>query len=131
MKMKQVAILALVVTMLVFSYSVKRISDLRGEYAALQAEVAHKTSAGSITGGMVKSFFDGFTLGIFAEEGPFTEYKKLDKWATEVARREALLTSAYTDAVAQRTWSFIGALFCVGLLFFAVKKEGKAESKSP
>ena len=116
--MKTIIILILVLSAGLFLYNVKRVSDLTAEYAALKEEVKQKTSGGALVGSFTRAFFDGLTLGAFADEGIFTEYNKADRWTTDVASRDARIRSEYADSISNRKWSLIVALGCIAALVF-------------
>jgi hypothetical protein len=59
-------------------------------YHAQKAEAEDKNSWSSLIGIGVRSFFDGFTLGAFTDEGVFTESKKIERWANDFAQRNAV-----------------------------------------
>ena len=113
-----------------FLYHVKVVGEVRAEISALRAEVAMKTSTASLVTGSARSFFDGLTLGAFAEEGIFTESNKYDRWSTDAARRDALLKEKYSQTSLWRNWS---AGILVGssvVLFLASRKQAPAASSA-
>lgn len=88
----------LVISVMVVAYHLMTLANVKSQYdqlriqnAALAAEVDHQMSWGTYLPKLGKSFFDGFTFGIFAEEGIFTEYNKMDRWEADVVRREAAI----------------------------------------
>lgn len=57
--------------------------------SAIKADIDDKTSWGSIINSGARAFFDGMTFGAFADEGMFTESKKIERWGNEVAQKDA------------------------------------------
>ena len=57
--------------------------------SAIKADVEDKTSWGSAINSGARAFFDGLTFGMFADEGVFTEAKKIERWSNEVAQKDA------------------------------------------
>ena len=58
--------------------SEKQLNELTIELKQLEAEWNEKTSTGSMVGMFVRGFWDGFTFGLFSEEGIFTESKQFE-----------------------------------------------------
>ena len=57
--------------------------------SAIKADVDDHTSWGTIINSSARAFFDGLTFGAFADEGIFTESKKIERWGNDVAQRDA------------------------------------------
>lgn len=61
----------------------------------MKAEADSKNSLVGFIGITGRSFFDGMTLGQFADEGIFTESKKLERWYIDISRRDASSAERY------------------------------------
>lgn len=124
--MKSLVYICLALSGLSFLYQVNRIADLEKEAVKLQAEIDSKTSTSAVVGGAMKSFFDGFTFGIFADEGIFTEYNRYNRWTEDVTQRIAVLEADYKSTKSKRNWSLFVALGCGAWLAFQAMSRREA-----
>ncbi len=60
------------------------------ERTSLRAEYDSTLSLPTLVSMGARSFFDGLTLGQFAEKGPMTESLKFQNWLTDVSKRDAV-----------------------------------------
>ena len=68
-----------------------KIENLEAEYKVLVADYKHKTSWSSFGNALIKSVFDGLTLGVFAEEGLYTEANRWDRNINKARNQEAYI----------------------------------------
>lgn len=74
----------LIVCSIVFLVSCQIIACEHTNQRLLDEEIKYKTSPAALIEGFAKSVFDGFTLGLFSEDGVLTEYKKAKRWEDSV-----------------------------------------------
>jgi hypothetical protein len=105
MKNHQIAYWVAAFGAVMFLYQIHKISGLNEEAAVLisQADAHNNPGAGSY----IRSFFDGLTLGAFADEGIFTEAKKSEREGQYLESARASILSRYGDAVTYRNWGLI------------------------
>ena len=124
----------------VFLYQLWHIAGIRAsqakieqDAAALGARVKNRNSASSIVPMFLKSVFDGFTFGRFAEEGIFTEYKKEVRFDDSVTQEYARLSTAHSQNLSEmrsaariRNWSFGAGLIVIAYSLAAKKRKETA-----
>lgn len=129
---RKLAWIGVAISVLGFLYQVVTISLLtediqryRMQKAAIDAEVEVKTSWGNLACVGAKSFFDGLTLGIFTDEGIFEEFKRWDRWSTDVINCDAQIIEGHNMALARlgqkivmrNVVTFIGIVSILVLVF--------------
>ena len=129
MNLRAILIVALLGSILVLGYQAAyRVPKIGQEYSGLVAEYNSLTSDGSMAGTMVKSLFDGLTLGNFAEDGIFTEANKRQRLDAHFAKRRAELQVASAHAVELMRYSVIILVVSIaGLIWFAPAKVNEEE----
>ncbi len=114
----------LAVAALVFLFEIYNIAQIRSsvdqlerDAAAMKASMDEHYSAGHMVGTSIKSFFDGFTFGVFAKEGMFTEYNKEENFRNQLVKSAADMETAYDQQLAQihsaalwRNWALFTCL---------------------
>lgn len=121
----------------VFFYQLWHIAGIRAsqarieqDAAALGAQVKNRNSASHITSMFLKSVFDGFTFGRFAEEGIFTEYNKETRFDDSTTQKAARLSTAHSQNLSEirsaaliRNWSLGAGLIVIAYSFAAKKRK--------
>ena len=115
MKTHTICFLVAGIAALVFLWEVKVIAGLNREYRMLEAKVNEHTdvTSGKNMNHYLKSAFDGFTLGVFAEEGIFTESNKLARYGDALKNAVWSLQFRYETAQAWRNWSLVICLVAI------------------
>ena len=141
---RKLAWIGIAVSVLGFLYQVITISLLtadiqryRMQKASIDAEVEMKTSWGYLIGVGAKSCFDGFTFGLFTDEGIFEESKKWDRWSTDLVQREAQVIEGHNTSlsilgqkiVMRNISTFIGIISILILVF--VNKRAPQQTSQP
>ena len=124
MKNHQIAYWMAAIGTLIFLYQVHRISGLNEEAAVLRSQFnAHKNP---VTGTYVRAFFDGLTLGAFADEGIFNGAKKSEREDQYLESARASILSRYEDAVSYLNWGLLLAVsgFVGGVILEKKKTKG-------
>ena len=118
MKSFQVVFLVAGIAGMVFFYEVYHIGRLEEEAAVLRAQIERYNAWSTQSASLVRAFFDGLTLGTFANDGMFTESKKLDRESRQLNAARASLNSRYETAKSFRnTGLIVGAIAgVVGLI---------------
>lgn len=128
MKPFAIAFLVAAIAGAMFIYQVNNITHLDEEAAVLSAQIGHHNSLGAKAGSFMRAFFDGLTLGSFAEEGIFTESKKADRESRQLAATRASLLSRYQSASAYRNTGLVTAILAAALGFALKRKAEKDRS---
>ena len=137
--------IALAACAAIFLYEIWQISTIRlsekhleQDVAVLGAQIAHDNSASHLFSIGMKSFFDGFTFGAFADEGPFTESIKEDRFAANVKQRKAVILTAHSQNVSQlhscatiRNWALLLGIAVVVYPFAATRIKNKFAQPYP
>jgi|688.fasta_scaffold483271_2 hypothetical protein len=102
--------------------------NLEQDAAAWVAKVNQRNSASYIVPILLKSVFDGFTFGRFADEGIFTEYKKETRFDEKAIQTHARLLTAHSQNLAElrsaallRNWSLAVGLIILAYSYVAKK----------
>lgn len=105
-------LIVFVISALLFTVNVIKIANLnarneqvRVQKAALITEVEYQNSPRVVIPSLLKSFFDGFTLGAFSKEGLFEEHYKRERWADSTAEKGARIW-AEGDFLTEKISSF-------------------------
>ncbi len=128
MKPTQIAFTIAALAGLLFFYEVNEITNLNEEAAALRAKIDSQINVGSIISSGIKSIVDGFTLGMFADEGIWTETKKWERLGTEFSVAAARLVSRYETAVFRRNGGFICGVIALVAGFYLKPKDASASA---
>ncbi len=141
---RKLAWIGIAISVLGFLYQVITISLLtadiqryRMQKASIDAEIEMKTSWGYLIGVGAKSCFDGFTFGLFTDEGIFEESKKWDRWSTDLVQREAQVIEGHNTSlsilgqkiVMRNISTFIGIISILILVF--VNKKAPQQTPQP
>ena len=105
MKNIQIAYMIAAFGIAMFVYQVHQISGLNEEAAVWRSQADALSNPGA--GPFVRSFFDGLTFGAFADEGIFTEGKKMERAGNQLEATRASLLSRYESAVTFRNWGLM------------------------
>jgi hypothetical protein len=110
-----------------FLVQIVSIARLNEEAAVLQARIDEVSDpfSGKAIGSYCKAFFDGFTLGEFADEGIFTESKKMEREIAVIRDAWASLTSRYETATWYRNISLVGSIICIAIAVVIGRKQAK------
>ena len=113
-----------------FFYQFHAIEGLKEEAAVLEGRIKDVNNlwSGSNVGFYFKSFFDGLTLGAFADDGIFTESNKFEKKIGSLRDAAASLKSRYQTATLYRNISVLGAIMCLIIAIIIGKKQAKQQS---
>lgn len=109
-----------------FLYQVNHLSQLEEEAAVLSARIHQHNNPSS--GAYIRSFFDGLTLGAFADEGVFTEVKKAEHEGNQLNLAIASLKSRYQSACFYRNGGLIVAVIA---LVAGLKLKGQTANITP
>ena len=122
--------LILVYNLVMLGLTKSKLEEIEIRQKALTAEVEHNTSWSSLLGTGFKSFFDGLTLGVFAEEGVFTEYNKAKRWEESVVQRDSQNRAEfeqcwrkYASAISGRNW--FGVFTVIALIGYVATRQKK------
>jgi hypothetical protein len=124
MKPYQVAYLVAAIAVVTFFYQIHQISGLNEEAAVLVSQIDQHNSLSANSGSFVRAFFDGATLGAFADEGIFTEAKKSEREGSQLNAQRASLFSRYGDAVYYRNAGLVVAIIA-GIVGYTIKRKSQ------
>ena len=119
MKKIQIAYVIAAIGALVFLYQIHQISGLNEEAAVWRSQADALANPGAAP--LIRSFVDGLTFGAFADEGIFTESKKMERAGNQLDATRASILSRYNSAVSFRNWGLIIALGA-GSVAFMLKR---------
>lgn len=107
-----------------FLYQVSQISHLDEEAAVLATKINQLKNPPA--GTFVRSFFDGLTLGVFADEGIFSEAKKMEREETQLKAAAASLQSRYRNTSFFRNVGLFITVVAgvIGILLLPKKQKG-------
>jgi len=115
-----------------FIFQVNQIGHLNEECAVLRSQIDQHNSFSGNAGSLGRAFFDGLTLGSFADEGIFTEAKVSERETSQLTSQQASLNYRYGNAVFYRNAGFIlliaASAFCYFLKHNSQPIFGKCES---
>ena len=119
-KILTICALLFVFNCIMIAYERSKIDAIEIQQKALKAEVDSNTSTEAVVGSMVKSFFDGLTLGRFNEEGIFEEYNKSKRWVNSVNIRDAEIRTRLQQALRNVAFFTNGLVISVLVMIVAV-----------
>ena len=119
MKNLQIAYLVAALGAAMFLYQIHQISKLNEEASVWRSQSDAHDNPGA--GTYVRAFFDGFTLGAFANGDIFSEANKSEREGRQLDALRASIVSRYGTAVSYRNWGFIISIFA-GWVAYKLRK---------
>jgi len=127
MKAHQVMFGITVICGIIWFVQVGNLSEINAEGEALSARIEEFNNLGSgkNISRLVKSAFDGFTFGMFAQEGIFTEANKIEREADQLNSAVYSLQARYKKAVFYRNASLVVGIITliIGIISLKSQKE--------
>jgi hypothetical protein len=125
MKARYIPVLILIGSITTCTLQNSKIADLEGRRGQITAQYEQQTSTVNLIGSAIKSFFDGYTFGAFAEEGMLTESNKWSRMNNDYRQQMSSTRSATDQAISTRRWSILWATFAIIWMLRAYRRKGK------